>query len=173
MSKSQNSAERTLPDSGIHLLTWEEIPDIGLYMDQVVHILNQKLDHSRRITPNMINNYVKDGYLEPPVQRRYSRAQIVRLFLMMQLKPVLLVPDIAVLLDSLCEKFPDEYKRMYEELEIYASKMTDMIKAASSTDKGSGRIALDIAMKASVLRLSAESLIAGISDQGPEVKVDA
>lgn len=172
MSQNQNNAERTLSNSGIPLLAWEDIPDIGLYMDQVVHILNHKLDHCRRITPNMINNYVKDGYLAPPVQRRYSRDQIVRLFLMMQLKPVLLVPDIAVLLDNFDENFPDEYKQMYVELEKYAVEMADQINAAASTEKDSSRIALDIAMKASVLRLSAESLIAGISDHGPEVKVE-
>jgi len=172
MSKSQNNAERTQPDSSIHLLTWEEIPDIGLYMDQVVHILNLKMDSSRRITPNMVNNYVKDGYLEPPIQRRYSRSQIMRLYLMMQLKPVLQVPDIALLLDSLGEKFPEEYKKMYEELEKDAAEIADMMSAVSSNEQEAGRFALNIAMKASVQRLSAESLIAGISDHGPEGKVD-
>lgn len=172
MSQNQEMEKDASLDMGLHLLAWDEIPDIGLYMDQVVHILNQRLNTYRKITPNMINNYVKDGYLEPPVQRRYSRTQIVRLFLMMQLKPVLSVPEIAVLLDSLGEKFSEEYKRVSEEMERYVSEMKGLIGAGSPSERNSCRIALDIAMKASALRQSAELLIAVVSDHGPEVEVD-
>jgi len=151
---------------------WDEIPDLGLYMDQVVSVLNQRLDSARRITPNMINNYVKDGYLEPPVQRRYSRAQILRLFLMMQLKPVLMVPDIASLLDGLAESLPEGYTFICDEMDRYAGELRERQADYSGDGKGGVQAALLLALKASALRQAAESLIAGVSDHRPKSEVE-
>lgn len=47
-------------------------------MDQVITFLNKQLelftmDGERLLTPSMINNYVKDGVLPRPVQKKYGR----------------------------------------------------------------------------------------------------
>ena len=154
------------------LVLWDDIPDIGLYMDQVVQILNQKIDSSRRITPNMINNYVKDGFLEPPIQRRYSRSQIVRLFLMMQLKPVLSVPDIAILLNNLVPNFADEYDCLRIEQKKYMTEIFEFVNSKFENAKDSASLALQLALKASMLRHLAESILASIPDHGPEREID-
>ena len=60
------------------LPSWEEIPDIGLYMEQVVVILKQYLDYlppelkeEQFITAATINNYVRTKIMPMPVRKRY------------------------------------------------------------------------------------------------------
>lgn len=64
-------------------------PDMGLYMDQVITLLESQLEVNESITANMVNNYVKDGYIPRPVQKKYSRDQVLRLSILFQLKSVL------------------------------------------------------------------------------------
>ena len=64
---------------------WEQIPDIGLYMDQVIGYLNERLSplcvagEEPIITSSMVNNYVKLGYLDRPEKKRYARKHIATL----------------------------------------------------------------------------------------------
>ena len=47
-----------------HCPKWEELPDIGLYMDQIVSVLDRYLaiftedEGSKLVTSTMINNYI-------------------------------------------------------------------------------------------------------------------
>ena len=50
---------------------WAEIPNIDLYLDQVLLYVNQvcapiSLDKDKGLTASMVNNYVKHGYLTKP-----------------------------------------------------------------------------------------------------------
>lgn len=80
---------------------WNELPEIDLYMDQVVSYIGQKLaffhaakeneggEENRYITATMINNYVKQKLIAPPVKKRYERAQVSELFILFCVKQVL------------------------------------------------------------------------------------
>ena len=67
----------------LHIPRWSELPEIDLYMDQVVTLINSKLvpfiynetkdGESQIITKTMINNYVKNNLVEPPVKKQYSK----------------------------------------------------------------------------------------------------
>lgn len=70
---------------------WEQLPDLGLYMDQVITYLEKQYQplygHKKRlITPAMINNYVKCGLVARPVGKKYERAQIAQLMMLCMLK---------------------------------------------------------------------------------------
>ena len=63
------------------LPAWEQIPDLGLYMEQVVLLLRQYLDYlppelkqPEPITAAAINNYVRTRLLPEPRKKRYYRA---------------------------------------------------------------------------------------------------
>ena len=64
---------------------YEHLPNIPLYSDQVIDSLKQYTapfysDGSEQaITPTMINNYVKQHLITPPVKKRYDKEQIARL----------------------------------------------------------------------------------------------
>ena len=59
-------------------IPWEQIPDLGLYMDQVVTFIGRVYaplygeDVRRYLTPSMINNYVKAKLI--PARRARSTA---------------------------------------------------------------------------------------------------
>ena len=64
---------------------WDQMPDIYLYMDQVVTCLQGMLKYydidpkSPLITNSMINNYVKYGAVERPIKKKYSREHLAKL----------------------------------------------------------------------------------------------
>lgn len=75
------------------LPAWEEIHDIGLYMDQVVTLLRKYLDYlppelkeEQVITPAAINNYVRKKIMPEPVKKKYYRTHIAYLIMICTLK---------------------------------------------------------------------------------------
>ncbi len=78
---------------------YREIPYIGLYLDQTVKYINVVLGPLGCIeaTPSMISNYVKKGYIEKPVKKLYSEAQIAKLLFIMTAKLVLSMDNIEIL----------------------------------------------------------------------------
>ncbi|MDD6771198.1 MAG: DUF1836 domain-containing protein [Inconstantimicrobium porci] len=81
-----------------------EIPDLDLYMDQVITLFENKLSNGKRfdddklLTKTMINNYAKDKLLQPITNKKYSRENILLLILIYNLKQSLSISDIKTLL---------------------------------------------------------------------------
>ena len=85
---------------------WEDIPNIDLYLDQVLLYVNQVCapispDKEKGLTASMVNNYVKHGYLTKPVKKKYQRKQIARLIAITTLKSVFSIQEIAQTLNTL------------------------------------------------------------------------
>ena len=88
---------------------WTDLPEIDLYMDQVITYINEKLKDTyfydeKFITKAMINNYVKLKVLPPPVKKRYNRTHLCYLIIICMLKQVLAIPEILTLLADQLEK---------------------------------------------------------------------
>ena len=85
---------------------WEDIPNIDLYLDQVLLYVNQVCapispDQDKGLTASMVNNYVKHGYLTKPDKKKYQRKQIARLIAITTLKSVFSIQEIAQTLNTL------------------------------------------------------------------------
>ena len=85
---------------------WEDIPNIELYLDQVLLYVNQVCapvspDKDKGLTASMVNNYVKHGYLTKPDKKKYQRKQIARLIAITTLKSVFSIQEIAQTLNTL------------------------------------------------------------------------
>ncbi len=72
---------------------WEDIPDIGLYMEQVIILLKQYLDYlppelkeEQFITAATINNYVRTKIMPQPYKKKYYRTHIAYLIIILSLK---------------------------------------------------------------------------------------
>ena len=79
---------------------WDEIPNIDLYLDQVLLYVNKvcspiSLAKEKGLTASMVNNYVK------PEKKKYQRKQIARLIAITTLKSVFSIQEIAQTLNSL------------------------------------------------------------------------
>ena len=76
------------------LPAWKELPDIGLYMDQVIALLGQYLDFipvedqkdDKPVAPTTINNYVRLKVMPAPEKRKYYRIHIAYLIMIFTLK---------------------------------------------------------------------------------------
>jgi hypothetical protein len=91
--------------SDYRLPPWESIPDLGLYMEQVIVLLRQYLDYlptklreDPLITAATINNYVRMKIMPEPRKKRYYRIHLAYLILIMTLKQSLSIQMISRLI---------------------------------------------------------------------------
>lgn len=102
-----------------------EIPDIDLYMDQVIQLFESKYNHTKRneddkvLTKTMINNYAKGKLLMPIKNKKYSKEHLILMSLIYNLKGGLSINDIKLSLDHIVSAFEngEEYplRDMYSE----------------------------------------------------------
>ena len=113
--------------NNFHLPRWNEIPEIDLYLDQVVSFLEKYLSNyiendsekEEIITKTMINNYVKHGAIKPPINKKYNREHLAYLFVIFILKQVYSINDIKKLIQLAIETSSSEkaYNEFCKELE--------------------------------------------------------
>lgn len=104
---------------------WEELPDIELYMDQVITLIERYLSplvgqkDSKVITAAMINNYVKLNIMPKPNKKKYERIHMAHLIVITILKQVLLIPEIkqGIYLQTKINEIPVAYNAFCQELE--------------------------------------------------------
>ena len=85
---------------------WEELPEIELYLDQVLLYVNQVTQstlgpNAKGLTASMVNNYVKHGHVAKPIKKKYNAAQVARLIVITSLKTVFEISEIAKTLEIL------------------------------------------------------------------------
>lgn len=100
------------------LPAWEELPDIGLYMEQVVSLLRSYLDYlppelkeEEFVTAATINNYVRKRIMPEPVKKRYYREHLAYLIIICTLKQSLSIATLSTMLppDISKEQLKDIY----------------------------------------------------------------
>lgn len=97
--------------SRIDHIELESLPDINLYMDQVITFMEKKLHPTKRneddpiLTKTMINNYVKNRLLPPPEKKKYSKEHILTLVFIYYFKSVLSISDIQNILNPLTDRY--------------------------------------------------------------------
>lgn len=64
-----------------HLPRYEDLPSMGLYLEQTAKYLNRQLAplEDVHLTASMISNYVKHDLIFPPNRKLYSRQQLAEL----------------------------------------------------------------------------------------------
>ncbi|SEK17662.1 protein of unknown function [Pseudobutyrivibrio ruminis] len=89
----------------------EDIPNIDLYMDQVLTFLDQELGTVREatedkaMTKTMINNYTKNQILPSPEKKKYSRDHMLNLIFIYYLKNFLSMKEIKNILDPINTRY--------------------------------------------------------------------
>ncbi len=76
---------------------FESLPDMGLYLEQALSVVNQAMEPilSEPITKPMMNNYVKMGVVPPAIKKRYYREHLAYAIAMAIFKPVFTVDQVA------------------------------------------------------------------------------
>ena len=103
-----------------HLPEWETIPDFGLYMDQVIVLLEQYLSFipspagtkEHFVTSSTINNYVRLKIMPAPVKRKYHRVHIAYLIMILTMKQSLSISDVQKVIPP--NSSEEEVRAVYE-----------------------------------------------------------
>ena len=123
------------------LPTWDMLPGIDLYMDQVIVLLTQYLNFLPRedggenvTTPAMINNYVKMKVLPPPVKKRYSRVHLAYLIIVCMLKQTLGIAMVQQILpcDASEEKVHAVYDAFARMHKVVSTTFATQVRAAAT-----------------------------------------
>lgn len=107
----------------LELPEWDRLPQLDLYMDQVIILLTQYLEPLSReaeksITASIINNYVRMKIMPPPVKKKYSRVHLAYLMIICILKQSLSISCIKKMLpeepsEAAVRQLYDEFVRQF------------------------------------------------------------
>ncbi|AVQ99787.1 hypothetical protein OBCHQ24_12470 [Oceanobacillus iheyensis] len=105
----------------------KDIPDIDLYMDQVIQLFEKKFSPTKRneeekvLTKTMINNYAKGKLFFPIKNKKYSRDHIMLISMIYQMKGALSIHDVKQTLETLNNQIVEED---FDLLTLYMSYLT-------------------------------------------------
>ncbi|NLO93471.1 MAG: DUF1836 domain-containing protein [Clostridiaceae bacterium] len=159
-----------------HMPGWSELPDLDLYMDQVITYLERQLSifskssEEKLITPSMINNYAKNEIIPRPVQKKYTRDHMAHLISVLNLKNILSLMEIARLISHETSDKPIDtfYNRLIkiqdEAIKSTATRVKEsFLSLETETDKTDqeklGLLALKFSLEANACRIAAKKII--------------
>lgn len=148
---------------------WDRMPEIDLYMDQVLTYMHRQLSLFERsednplLTSSMINNYVKSGVLERPEKKKYSKNHLATLMVICMLKQVLSLQDISALLQPWLEA-DGSRQSLYE---TYSQAHTEAVQqvcrrvedCVPQGEEALRRLAMELAVEANARRAAAERIL--------------
>ena len=160
------------------LPAWDDIPEMGLYMEQVIQYLKKHLDYlppelkeEQFITAATINNYVRKKVMPEPVKKKYYRLHLAYLIMICTLKHSLSIPTLQTVIPA--DLSEEEMRKTYEsyvtrqqvttryfveQVGAGAAKILDMeadALAAADTEE----LIISMAIASGLSRLLAEKLL--------------
>lgn len=146
------------------------LPDIDLYMDQVITYLDRILkpyasDDSKVLTSSMINNYVKAKLIPAPNGKKYTRNHISYMLIIAALKQILSISDIEKLFYTQRKKenfsiynlFKDTYdSTLLKTTKDFEEKVKN-VNVLNENDELS-LLALNLTIEATINKLIAEKI---------------
>ena len=161
-----------------HLPDWDAIPDLGLYMDQVIVLLEQYLtfipaptgSKERFVTSSTINNYVRLKIMPAPVKRKYHRVHIAYLVMILTMKQSLSISDVQKVIPPM-DSSEDEVLSVYEDYSekfrrlalFFNQQVQSAAEGVRSTEQNSDNavelLVIESALIAGFSKILAEKLI--------------
>mgnify|MGYP001513480005 FL=1 len=161
-----------------HLPEWDSIPDFGLYMDQVIVLLEQYLSFiptpagakEHIVTSATINNYVRLKIMPAPVKRKYHRVHIAYLVMILTMKQSLSISDVQKVtppMDSSEDEVLSVYEDYSEKFRRLALFFNQQVQSAAegvrsteqSSDNAVELLVIESALIAGFSKILAEKLI--------------
>ena len=101
--------------NGFRLPAYQEIPDVGLYLEQTAKYISDYLSplQDTPVTGSMISNYVKKGLISNPVRKQYNREQIARLMFIAVAKMSMSMDDLYLMLTIQQQTYSSEIAYNY------------------------------------------------------------
>jgi hypothetical protein len=138
---------------------WASLPDIPLYMDQVLSLMSRQtisFEGDDALTGAMVNNYIKDGVMPRADGKRYNAEHLAYLTAICVLKQVLPVRDIALVRRfALDGDAQERYEGFRRELDRALDRAADELPPEFETEGNpSARDMADAALRFALLSYS-------------------
>ncbi|QHI71766.1 DUF1836 domain-containing protein [Aminipila terrae] len=142
---------------------WEDIPDIDLYMDQVLNYMVRQhigLESGESLTSAMVNNYIKKELLPRAKGKRYERKHVAYLTAICLFKQILSVDSTKELLKS--QLSDEDIKTFYEK---YCIKLDQEYNAVAEkidenmTKQDISELVLELAISSYAQKIACERLL--------------
>lgn len=150
---------------------WDSLPDLSLYMDQVVGYMARQLigcSPEDRLTSAMVNNYSKDGHLPRAEGKRYSKTHLAYLTQLCALKTVLPVKDAGFLVNREGEvDIETRYEEFRQALDAALKDTADRLPTDCKTEDLPA-LALDLALRSYANKLACQRIITMLREEEGE-----
>ena len=162
--------------NNFHLPQWDELPDMDLYMDQVVMLLQRYLNFlpedehgNAAITASIINNYVRLKIMPAPVKKKYTRVHMAYLIMVCSLKQSVNIPYIQKMLPLGLPE--EEVRRIYEDyvkthheiclafIQLVRNGADDVLHSPRAHSEDVERVAYSAAIVSGFSKLLTEKLV--------------
>ena len=150
---------------------YNEIPNMGLYLDQATKYVYEYLAPlgEYTLTPSMISNYVKKGLIANPVKKLYGRDHIAYLFFIAVAKSVLSLDALTrfIKLQQQTYTLPKAYDYFVEQLEqllFFTFEITDTIEIVGEDNTDEKRL-LFTCMVSAVQKVYLEKCLEAIAKE--------
>ena len=153
-------------------VAWEELPDIGLYMDQLISYMPRQLiryGEGENLTSAMVNNYIKDGAMPRAEGKRYTRTHLAYLTALCALKQVLSVKDAGLLLEA--ASAGREPRALYDQFREALDRALDVTAGsldASDREEDLPDLAMALALRSYADKLACQRLLELIRERRPQ-----
>ena len=149
---------------------WNDLPDIELYMDQVINYIEKQLqiyqeqEETKLITSSMINNYVKNGVIKHANSKKYSKEHLGSLIMIGLLKQVLPLSQISKLTgifntaDNKADIYDTFLKIQKDALNGVLVKLDDEANTQDSDNERLFMTAIRLSCEAFANRIAAEKI---------------
>lgn len=136
--------------------SWKEFPDIMLYMDQVLILLEDQVFFKEKQIPlsaSMVNNYVKSGLLSRAEKKKYHRGHLARLSMISVLKQVISLKEMESFF-----RHPREEEQVYTHYHqlLHANK-EEVLREIEGMDRE--ELILHLILKSYLYKILAEELL--------------
>jgi hypothetical protein len=139
---------------------YDKLPDIDLYMDQVLSYFEKTLkvfrihDEDKILTKTMINNYVKAGMIEKPDKKKYDQDRLANLIMIYFLKNVVSMQTIEQLADP--DLSTQEQYARFNKVQRQVFEETEKMLSKKEADQ---ELALELLIKADIYKRLAEKIV--------------
>ena len=150
---------------------WEQLPDLALYMDQLISYMPRQLirfEDGDALTAAMVNNYIKDGLLPRAEGKRYGKEHLAWLTAICALKSVISMREMGVLFGAIDPEgdIQERYGILLEELDRALNQVAEPL----DTDVGEealAPLALRLALDSYASKLACQRVLSMLEEQAP------
>lgn len=151
---------------------WETLPDLALYMDQLISYMPRQLirfAEGDALTSAMVNNYIKDGLLPRAEGKRYGKEHLAWLTAICALKSVISMREMAVLFEAMDKEkeAQERYGVLLQELDRALNKVAEPLDA-DAREEDLAALALRLALDSYASKLACQRVLGIIEEKSPQ-----